>query len=107
MNNPEYNERQINKELAAKAPELRISVKWDGNSIDADSDATFDVFVGDNESPFFISDDGHSFDLFEIKSRAHHVGAGWGTSPSDIAAATIVAIRDALSEGLVFVEEED
>lgn len=108
MDDPKFTEAQINKQLAAQHPFFPISVHWDGETIDLDTDgAYFHVIVDEGDCPLFITDDGDCLSITEILEPRHYAQIGWSNTPSKLASILIQAIKDLIEEGKIEVYTED
>ena len=105
MTNPEYTERYINAALKDQST-LDISVRWDGNYPDPEDDATFDVYLNDDEETnFVVWDRGRDIDVAErIGKRAYSVLDG-SRSHEIVAEIIIRAVESDIKAGKLGVEE--
>ena len=105
MTNPEYTERYINAALKDQST-LDISVRWDGNYPDPEDDATFDVYLNDDEETnFVVWDRGKDIDVAErIGKRAYSVLDG-SRSHEIVAEIITRAVENDIAAGKLGVEQ--
>lgn len=107
MDDPKFTETQLNKQLASQNPFFSISVHWDGETADLDSEgAFFNVVVDDNDAPLFITDDGDCLTISEILGPQHYAQIGWSKTPLKLASILIQAVKDMIEEGKIEIYTE-
>lgn len=104
MDNPQYTQTQIDKQLA-KRP-LGLSVLWDGDET-ADT-PNFAVILGEDATQCFVEDNDAAFDIVHDISSRHCQHFAWASGYHDLADRLVEIIKEDIDAGeLSLPDEED
>lgn len=103
MDNPNYTEAQINKQLA-KRP-LPVTVCWNGD--DTAETPIFAVYLGDDETPYHIEDNDDTFDVFREVGQRRYESMFWASGYHDIADQLVDLIKEDIDAGVLSLPDEE
>lgn len=104
MNNPEYTETQINKQLALVQGDFEVHVSWNGEEPD-ERGFIFNVYLYGDDTPFFVEDLGYAFEVIERTGDSRYCSVGSASNFGELARVIMLDVESALSDGTIIVEE--
>lgn len=98
MDNPEYTERLINEALKART-DLPITVGWDGNYLDGDDTANFEIYFDLNETDLVLWDYGNDISIVERVGPSRYASVDYARTPTVLAKKIVALIEEEIASG--------